>query len=220
MFKQKECSKSALQLDFRHFYIMFIFDTVNQNSTRWKRSCYLYFQIFSLSPFRSPSFNSAKIYTKGSGGFRKPHFLRFIVPIRQRLPINLSIICRFGITTINRNYTSANCPRTLSFYRGTAYTGSASCSYPKINPYLHGVALHDPLLLPECISPAADIPHRADAHAGMLCLLSAMRMCIHACLQGVCIQDAEAYALYNTSVHNQQEPRSRDAYTVSLVCTA
>ena len=140
MFKQKECSKSALQLDFRHFYIMFIFDTVNQNPTRWKRSCYLYFQIFSLSPFRSPSFNSAKIYTKGSGGFRKSHFLRFIAPIRQRSPINLSNICRFGITTIKRNYMSANCPHALSFYRGTVCTGSASYFCPRTSPCSHGAA--------------------------------------------------------------------------------
>ena len=138
----------------------------------------------------------------------------------MHLPINMSIICHFGITPINRNYTSANCPRTLSFYRGTACTGSASCSCPRINLYLHGAALHDPPPLLVYICLAADTPHRSDAHAGMLCLRSAMRRWTLVCLQGVCIQDAEAYALYNTSVRIQQAYRSRDACTVSLVCTA
>lgn len=220
MFKQKECSKSASQLDFRHFYITFIFDTVNQNSTlRKHRSC-LCFQILSLLFLIPPSPNSAKIYTKGSGGFRKSHFLRFIAPIRQHLPIYLSNICRFGITTINRNYTSAGCPCAPSFYRGTVCTGSASCFCPRTSPCSHGAALYDPPLLPVCIFPATNTPHKEDAHEGMLCSPYAMRRCILSCLQGVCIQDAKTYVRHNTSARIQQAHHSRDACTVFSVCTA
>lgn len=115
---------------------------------------------------------------------------------------------------------SAGCPLARSFCHGTARTAAASCSCPKTNPYLHGVALYDPRPLPLYIVCALNTPRRAGVRPRIVCSLSASRCYNLCCLPSVYIQGAAVCAPSSMSLLLPPAERSRDVGRASLACTA